>query len=89
MDRFFPVILFFLVLVVPLVIFELPFALALIPKKIQKLLCFIPCGGVGFLSIKILLENDIGLFFMSLFFFCITLYGGFAVQEMISSKNKY
>ena len=83
------IILFLLVCVVPLIIIELPYALALIPKKIQKLLCFIPCGAVGFLSIKILLERDIGLFLMSLFFLGITLYGGFAVQEIISSKNKY
>ena len=89
MDKFLPVILFLSVIVFPLIIFELPFALALIPKKIQKALCFIPCGAVGFLSIKILLKGDIGLFFMSLFFFSITLYGGFAVQEIIASKNKY
>lgn len=82
-----PFILFFLILVFPLIIIELPFALALIPKKIQKALCFIPCGGVGFLSIKLLLEKDFGLFFMSLFFFLITLYGGFTMQEMVSSKN--
>ncbi len=89
MEKLLPVILFFLVLIVPLIIFELPFALALIPKKIKKALCFIPCGAVGFLSIKILIEGDIGLFFMSLFFLGITLYGGFAVQEIIASKNKY
>ncbi len=84
-----PIIIVMLVCAIPFVIIELPYALALIPKKIQKLLCFIPCGAVGFLSIKILLERDIGLFLMSLFFFGITLYGGFAVQEILSSKNKY
>ena len=89
MDRFLPIVLFLLVCVVPLIIIELPYALALIPKKIQKLFCFIPCGAVGFLSIKILLDRDIGLFLMSLFFLGITLYGGFAMQEIISSKNKY
>lgn len=83
-----PIVLFLLALIFPIIIIELPFALALIPKKIQKALCFIPCGGIGFLSIKILLEKDLGLFFMSLFFFCLTLYGGFVLQEIVSSKNK-
>ena len=80
-------ILFLLVCVLPLLIFEIPTILSVIPKKIQKFLCFVPCGAIGFFSIKKLLEGDIGLFAIFIFFFCITLYGGFTVKDILSSND--
>ena len=87
MDMKLAIVVFFIVLVFPLLFFEIPVILSVIPKKIQKFFCFVPCGTVGFFTIKMLLESNIGLFIIFVFFFCITLYGGFAMKDILSSKN--
>ncbi|GAB4230542.1 MAG: hypothetical protein Kow0049_12470 [Stanieria sp.] len=78
---------FLLVAVFPLLLFEIPVILPVIPKKIQKFLCFVPCGTVVFFDIKNLLEHHLGLFFIFLFFSCITLYGAFAMKDIITFKD--
>lgn len=81
------ILIFLLIIVFPLLILELPVVLAVIPRRIQKFLCFVPCGTVGFFDLKTLLEHHVGGFFMFLFFFGITLYGGFAMKDIIMHRD--
>ena len=64
--------------------------LAALPKPIKKLLCFSPCITLVVISIKLLFDGTIslGLVTLMLPLFCISLYGGFAMIEILLPKKK-
>lgn len=64
--------------------------LTALPKPIKKFLCFSPCISLVAISIKLLFEGTIslGLFTLMLPLFCISLYGGFAMMDILLSNKK-
>ncbi len=65
-------------------------SLASLPRPIKKFLCFSPCIALVAISIKLLFEGTIslGLVTLMLPLFCISLYGGFAMMDILFSKKK-
>ena len=64
--------------------------LAALPKPIKKLLCFSPCITLVAISIKLLFDGTVslGLLTLMLPLFCISLYGGFAMIDILLPHKK-
>ena len=64
--------------------------LSALPKPIKKLLCFSPCISLVAISIKLLFDGSLSLGFLVLMLplLCISLYGGFAMMEIVLTNKK-
>ena len=64
--------------------------LSALPRPLQKLLCFSPCMSLVAISIKLLFDASIGfeLLVFILPLLCISLYGGFAMMDILFAKKK-
>ncbi|ELS00647.1 hypothetical protein Xen7305DRAFT_00003480 [Xenococcus sp. PCC 7305] len=84
-------IIFLIALILPLLFSTLLLdVLAALPKPVKKFLCFSPCMSLVAISIKLLVDGSISLGFLTLILplFCISLYGGFAMMDILFAKKK-
>ena len=85
------IVMLLLVMALPLLFLTriIPDILSALPKSIQKFLCFFPCIFLVAITIKLLFSEGMTLLFLVFMvpFFLLSLYGGFALIDILLSKN--